>query len=58
MTRKSDPDSWYDPDEEVPDTTVRDLVKAYARIAELEAERDGHAADADYWMKRATRDLP
>ncbi len=27
----------YAADEEVPDTTVRDLVKAYARIAELEA---------------------
>ena len=119
----------YAADEEVPDTTVRDLVKAYARIAELEAqvnhqrvwledaairhyaariaeleaevnhlqgendrlrevresriaeleaevdrlrdvltetrdgannlwaERDRLAADADYWMKRATRNL-
>ncbi len=45
MTRKSDPDGWYDPDEEAPDTTVRDLVKAYARIAELEAERE-HAVYA------------
>lgn len=93
MTRKSDPDGWYDPDgtaglrariaeleaevarltervayfeREYQDSVSRteaienvETAKAeIARLTALEAERDKLQADADYWVHRATRNLP
>ncbi len=35
-----------------------DAVRQTRLRIELEAERDRLATDADYWMKRATRNMP
>ncbi len=104
MTRKSDPDYWYDPNDKTAamlrqirdageyrrsdppgratspfwdmsdNATLVERLRAYVnplmreaalRIAELEAERDALAktveeavADAAYWKRQATRNLP